>query len=57
MTLVADVFPKFRIPKNVVLYMFKNSSLRRPFDKQHGKGDKALLKSELHPLYYIYWSL
>ena len=37
--------------------MFKNSRLRGPFDKQHGKGDQALFKSKPHHLYYIYWSL
>ena len=37
--------------------MSKNSPLRGPFNKQHGKVDQALVKSEPHHLYYIYWSL
>ena len=37
--------------------MFKKSSFWRPRKKQHGKLDQTLLKSELHHLYHIYWSL
>ena len=37
--------------------MSKNSHFTGPFDKQHGKWPKALLKSEWQQLYHIYWSL
>ena len=54
MTLIADVVPKKRTPKNVVKQISQKSSLRGNFDKQHGKGDQTLLKSERHHLYHIY---
>ena len=38
MTLIADVFPKLRTPKNVVQKVSKNSRFTVPFDKEHGKG-------------------
>ena len=37
MTLIADLFPKLRIPENVVRYMSKKSRFKGPFDRQHGK--------------------
>ena len=46
MTLIADVFLKFWIPKNVVRVISKKSRFRGPFEKQHGKWDQTLLKSE-----------
>ena len=46
MTLIADVFAKLPTPKNVVSLMFKKSLFSGPFDKQHGKWDQTLLKSE-----------
>ena len=46
MTPLADVFPKLRIPKNVVRQMSKKSRLREPFDKQHSKWDQIVLKCE-----------
>ena len=45
MTLIADVYPKLRVPKNMVRSMSKKSGLRRPFKKQHGKRPQTLLKS------------
>ena len=57
MILLVDVFSKLRSPRNVVQYLSKNSRLKRPFNKQHGKGHKTLSKSRLHHLYHIYWSL
>ena len=36
MTLIADVFPKLAIPKNVAKEMSEKSRFRRPFDNQHG---------------------
>ena len=41
----------------VVRYMPKKNLFRRPFDKQHGKCAKALLKSASEHLYNIHWSL
>ena len=57
MTIIADVFPKLRTPKNVVKQISKKSPFRGPFDKKHAKGDRTLLKSERHNLYHIYLSL
>ena len=57
MLFIADVFPKFRSPKNWVKQISKKSAFRGPFDKQHAKGDQTLLKSEPLHLYHIYWSL
>ena len=37
--------------------MFEISGFRRPFDKQYGKRDQTLLKSEQQHLYHIHWSL
>ena len=37
MTLIADVFPKFWTPKEVVKSVPKKSRLKRPFKRQHGK--------------------
>ena len=57
MTLIADIFPKLGTPKNVVKQLSKKSPIRGPFDKQHGKGDQTMLKSERHQLYHIFRSL
>ena len=43
---MADVFAKFWTPENVVRLISKNSCFRGSFDKQHGKCDQILLKSE-----------
>ena len=43
--------------KNVVIWMPKKSCLREPFDKQHGKRAKPLLKSASRYLYHIHLSL
>ena len=37
--------------------MSKKYGLRRPFNKQHGKRDQALLKYSLEHLYHIHRSL
>ena len=54
MTLIADVFPKLRTPKNVVRYLFKQSTFRGPFDRQYGKRAITLLQSERQHRYHIY---
>ena len=46
MTVIANIFGKLRIPKNVNREMFKKWRFREPFDKQHGKWDQTELKSE-----------
>ena len=43
--------------KNVVISMSKNSRFRGPFDKQHGKRYRSLLKCGSQHLFHIYWSL
>ena len=53
MTLIADLFPKLRTPKNVVRYMSKKSRFKRPFDRQHGTRVETLLKSERQHRYNI----
>ena len=37
--------------------MSKKSRFRGPFEKQHGKWDQTVLKSQWHNFYDIYWSL
>ena len=54
MTLLADVFPKLRAPKNVVRSMSKKSCFTKPFDSQHGKWIEPLLQSERQLLHHIY---
>ena len=57
MTLIADVFPKLRSPKNLVRSMSKKSHFKGSFRKQHGKRAQKLLKFGCQYLYHIYWSL
>ena len=57
MSLIADVFPKLRIPKNVVRSMFKKSRFRGSYKKKHGKRDQTLLKFKGQHLYHIHWSM
>ena len=53
MTLIADLFPKLRTPKNVLRYKSKKSRFKEPFDKQHGKRAQTLLRSEPQHRYHI----
>ena len=57
MTLIAEVFPKLRSPKNKVRSMSLKSRLKGSFKKQHGKCAQTLLKCQGQLLYHIYWSL
>ena len=57
MTLSAEVFPKWRTPKNMLRWISKRSRFKRSFGKQHGKRAKILLKFEWQHIYQIYWSL
>ena len=54
MTLIADLFPKFRPPEIVVRYMSKKSRFKGPFDMQHGKLVQTLLRSGQQHCYHIY---
>ena len=56
MTLIAYLFLRLQPAKNMVRYMCKNSHLRLPFQKEHGKRVSALFKSEPQRLYHINWS-
>ena len=53
MTLIADLFPKLRTPKNVDRYMSKKSRFKGPFDRQHGKRVQTPLPSEPQHRYNI----
>ena len=53
MTLIADLFPKSRTPKNVIRYMSKKSRFKGCFDMQHGKRAQTLLQSERQHGYHI----
>ena len=53
MTLIADLFPKLRTPKNVVRYMSKKYRFKGPFDRQHVKRVQTLLRSEPQHRYHI----
>ena len=53
MTFIADLFAKLRTPKNVVRYMSKKSRFKGPFDWQHGKRVKTLLRFESQETYHI----
>ena len=45
MTLIADLFPKLRTPKNVVRVISEKSRFKGPFDIQHAKRVQTLLRS------------
>ena len=53
MTLIADLLPKLRTPKNVVRDMSKTSRFKGPFERQHGKRVQTLLQSERKHRYHI----
>ena len=57
MTLIAEVFPKLRSPKNKVRSMSIKSRFKGSFKKQHGKCAQTLFKFAWQKLYHIYWSL
>ena len=54
MTLIADLFPKLRIPENMVRYMSKKSRFKGPFDTQHGKWVQTQLQSGQQHCHHIY---
>ena len=53
MTLIADLFPVLRTPKNVVRYLSKKSCFKGPFDRQQGKRVQTLVRSEPQHRYHI----
>ena len=53
MTLIAEVFPKLRRPKNLVRSMPKKSRFRESDKKQHGKRAQTLFKFEDTSLPYL----
>ena len=55
MTLIADVFPKLRAPKNMIRYLSKKTYFWGLLEKQHGKRAQTILKSEGQCPYHIYW--
>ena len=57
MSLIAEVFPKLRTPKNMVTSMSETSRFKGSFGKQHGKRPQTLFKFAWQYLYNIYWSL
>ena len=57
MTLIAEVFPKLRSPKNNVRSMSIKSLFKGSFKKQHGKCAHTLFEFACQNLYHIYWSL
>ena len=56
MTLIAYLFLRLRLAKNVVRYICKKSRFRLPFQKEHGKLVSTLFKFERQHLYHIYRS-
>ena len=57
MTLIAEVFPKLRTPKNKVRSISIKSRFKGSFKKEHGKCAQTLLKCQGQLLYHIYRSL
>ena len=57
MTLIPEVFPKLRTPKNMVTSLSKKSCFKGSFGKEHGKCAQTLLKFPWPNLHHIYWSL
>ena len=53
MTLIADLFPKLRTPKNLVRYVSKKSRFKGTFHRQHGKRVQTLLRSDPQHRYHI----
>ena len=52
--MIAAFFDKIRNPENVVRYMSKKSLFKRPFDSQHGKRVRTLLRCGQQHCHHIY---
>ena len=57
MTIIADVFPKLRTPKNLVRSMPKKSLFKGSFETQHGICAQTFLNCQGQLHYHNYWSL
>ena len=57
MSLIPDVFPNLRTPKNLVRSMSKKSRFKGSFGKQHDKRAQTLLKFSWQHLNHINWWL
>ena len=57
MTLIAEVFPKLRTPKNKVRSMSIKYRSKGSFGKQHGKRAQTFLNLAWENLYDNYWLL
>ena len=53
MTLIPDLFPRLRNPKNLLRYVSKKSRFKGPFEWQHGKRVQTLLRSDPQHRYHI----
>ena len=54
MTLITEVFPKLRTPRNMVTSTSKKSRFKICFERQHGKRAQTLFKLPWQQLYHIY---
>ena len=54
MTLIPDVFPKLRSPKNMVISMLKKSPFRASVEKQYGKCAQTFFNFERMSVYHIH---
>ena len=57
MTLIAYLFLRLRLAKNVVRYMCKKFRLRLTFKKEQGKRVSTLFKFERQHKWHIYYSM
>ena len=57
MTFIADVFPIWKTPKNVVRYMSEKSLFRGMFNSQRDKPAQTVLQYERQHRYHIYLSV
>ena len=57
MTLIPEIFPKLRTPKNMVTSLSKKSRLNGSYGTQRGKRAQTLLKFAWQHLYHAFWSL
>ena len=54
MTLIDEVFPKLRTPKNMVRSISKKFRFKGSFGKQHGKQAQTFLNFDWQHIYHIY---
>ena len=55
MTLIADIFPKLKIAKDVVREISEKPRFKNPYGSQHAKGAQILPKSAWQHFYHICW--